>query len=142
MSNIYLKVTFEKNWRSQNFDFLGLKNCHQVSFWGAPIHTDIIKFSNFFLQLKNQRSGSKTLCGFSNILILSPCILFNKNINFYKNETESKMGNPTHSFREMNLVLQLIYESQIKSKTVMSWISRKKKEDIFWCYKRSSFCVE
>ena len=25
MSNIYLKVTIEKNWCSQNFDFLGLK---------------------------------------------------------------------------------------------------------------------
>ena len=25
MSNIHLKVTIEKNWRSQNFDFLSLK---------------------------------------------------------------------------------------------------------------------
>ena len=32
-----------------------------------------------------------------------------------------------HSFRETNLVAQLIEESQIKSKTVMSWCSRKKK---------------
>ena len=32
-----------------------------------------------------------------------------------------------HSFRETNLVPQLIEESQIKSKTVMSWSSRKKK---------------
>ena len=31
-----------------------------------------------------------------------------KNINFNKNETESKLGNSTHSFRETNLVLQLI----------------------------------
>ena len=31
-----------------------------------------------------------------------------------------------HSFRETNLVPQLIEESQIKSKTVMSWSSRKK----------------
>ena len=38
----------------------------------------------------------------------SPCILLNKNINFNKNKTESKMENPTHSFRETNLVLQLI----------------------------------
>ena len=36
------------------------------------------------------------------------CILLNKNINFNKNEMESKMGNPTHSFREANLVFQLI----------------------------------
>ena len=26
MSNIYLKITTEKNWRSQNFDFLCLEN--------------------------------------------------------------------------------------------------------------------
>ena len=47
MSNIYLKVTIEKKWRAQNFDFLGLKIRLQVSFWGAPTHADIIEFSNF-----------------------------------------------------------------------------------------------
>ena len=57
----------------------------------------------------------------------SPCILLNKNINLNKNEAESKMENPTHSFRETSLVLQLIRESQIKSKSVMSWSLRKKK---------------
>ena len=61
----------------------------------------------------------------------SSCILLNKNINFNKNETESKMENPTQAFREMNLVLQLKKESQIKSKTMMSWSSRKKREGIF-----------
>ena len=54
----------------------------------------------------------------------SPCILLNESTNFNKNETKSKMENPTHT-----LVLQL--ESQIKSKTVMSWSSLKKKGDIF-----------
>ena len=45
MSNIYLKVTIEKNWCSQNFDFLSLKSLSKiVSFWGAPIHEDIIEF--------------------------------------------------------------------------------------------------
>ena len=58
--------------------------------------------------------------------------MFNKNTNFNKNETESKMENPPHSFWEMNLVLQLIWESQIKSKTVMSWSSWKKKEGILF----------
>ena len=38
----------------------------------------------------------------------SPCILLNKKINFNKNEAESKMENPTHSFKETNLVLQLM----------------------------------
>ena len=43
-----------------------------------------------------------------------------KNINFDNTGTESKMGNPTQSFRDMNLVLQLIQKKQIKSKTVMT----------------------
>ena len=30
-------------------------------------------------------------------------LIVEQNINFDKNETESKMENPTHSFREMNL---------------------------------------
>ena len=64
MSNIYLKVTIEKNWRSQNFDILGLNISHQVSFWGAPTHADITEFSNFLLQLKNERSGNKTVWRF------------------------------------------------------------------------------
>ena len=29
-------------------------------------------------------------------------------MNFNKNETESKMENPKHNFREMNFVLQLL----------------------------------
>ena len=88
------------------------------------------------------RSGSKTVCGASIILVLkrnydflkwkSPCILLNKNIGFNKNETESKLENLTHSFRETNFVLQLIQESKIKSKTVVSWSLQKKKEGIFW----------
>ena len=48
-------------------------------------------------------------------------------INSDKNETEWKMENPTHAFREMKLVLQLIQESQIRSETVMSWSLQKKK---------------
>ena len=74
----------------------------------------------------------------------SPSILLKKNINFHKNETESKMENPTHSFREKNLVLQLIYKSQIKSKNVMSWSSRRIKEGIFftvYLYERNFFKI-
>ena len=50
----------------------------------------------------------------------SSWILFNKNVNSNKNETELKMENPTHSFRETNLVLELLLELQIKNKTVVS----------------------
>ena len=45
--------------------------------------------------------------------IKEPMPLLKKNINFNKKETESKMENPTHSFRETNLVLQRIQEPQI-----------------------------
>ena len=38
----------------------------------------------------------------------SSCFLLNKNINFDKNEMESKMENPIHSFRKMNHVFQLV----------------------------------
>ena len=41
------------------------------------------------------------------------------------------MENPKHTFRETNFVLQLMQESQIKSKTVLRWNSPKKKEGIF-----------
>ena len=38
----------------------------------------------------------------------SLCIFLNKNINFNKSETESKMEYPTHSFGETNLMLEPI----------------------------------
>ena len=44
MSNIYLKVTIEKNWRSENFDFVGLKTFLPGQIWGVPNHADIIEF--------------------------------------------------------------------------------------------------
>ena len=37
-----------------------------------------------------------------------PYFLLNKNINFNKNETELGMQNLTQSFREINLVYQLV----------------------------------
>ena len=76
MSYIYSKVPIEKNLHSQNFDFLSLKICHQVSFWGAPTHVDITEFFNFSLPLENQMAGSKTVCVFSNILILKRIMTF------------------------------------------------------------------
>ena len=56
-----------------------------------------------------------------------PCFLSIKNINFHKNETDSRMENPLHSLREMNHVLHVVWELQIP----MSWNSRKKKQCIF-----------
>ena len=69
MSNIYLKVTIDENCRSQNFNFLRLKN-----FLGT--HVDIIELQKFLLQLKNQRTGSKTVCDFSITLVLKGIMMF------------------------------------------------------------------
>ena len=101
---------------SQNFNFLGLKHFAPGQFWGAPSHGHIIEFYTFLLQLKNHASWSKTRCVFSIILILRgvifflkskrPSILLTKNVNFNKNERESKMENPTQGFREKGFVLQ------------------------------------
>ena len=70
MTNIYLKDAIEKNWRSQNFFFLNLENLTTGQFWGTPTHVGSIELQNFLLQLKDQRSESKTVCGFSIVLIL------------------------------------------------------------------------
>ena len=63
------KLAIEKKWPSQNFDFLRF----WVSFWRAPTHA---YHSTFSLQLKNQRSRGRTMCGFSIILILKGIMTF------------------------------------------------------------------
>ena len=76
ISNIYLKITIEKNWCSKNFDFLNLKNLSPVQVLGSS------KWRRYHRILKLLKSKS-------------PCILLIKNINFNKNKTGSKMKNPT-----------------------------------------------
>ena len=61
MSNINLKITVEKNWSFQTFNFSSYKNCLQVNFWRIPIQVDIIHFLNFLFQFKNLRYRSKSI---------------------------------------------------------------------------------
>ena len=60
--------------RSQNFDFLGLKNLSPGQFWGALTHADNIEFLKVLVA--NQASGSKTVCDFFVILILKGFMTF------------------------------------------------------------------
>ena len=76
MSNIYVKVTIEKNRPTQNFNFLSLKVPLRVSFWGAPTHADKTELLIFLLELKNQRSRSRNVCVFSIIFILKGILMF------------------------------------------------------------------
>ena len=61
--------------------------------------TDVLKvrFTNF------KKFATRSVFG---ELQLTQILL--KNINFNKSKTESKMENPTHSFREKSLLLELI----------------------------------
>ena len=43
MPNVYLTVTIEKSWLSQNFDFRNLKDLLPSQFWGVPTQADIIE---------------------------------------------------------------------------------------------------
>ena len=117
MSNIHLKVTIEKNRSSQNCVILSLKICLWVSFRELQLTQISLNFKTFFCNLKIKGLRAELCVIFyyfsfeRNYDILkskSLCILFNKNINFDKNKTESKMENPTHSFKETNLMLQFI----------------------------------
>ena len=49
--NTYLKITIEEKWPTKNFDFISLKSLSPGQFLGAPTEAEIIKLSNFFLQL-------------------------------------------------------------------------------------------
>ena len=134
MSNIYLKVTVET---FSKFPFSGFKKFVTRSVFGELQFTQIsLNFKSSCCSLKIRVLEAKLCVAFlffnfeMNCDVLkskSLCILLKKNWKFNKNETESKMKNSTYSFRETNLVLQLISESQIKCKTVMSWSSWKEK---------------
>ena len=115
ISNIYLKVTidtFSKLWFS-GFKKFVTRSVLGSSNWGrywiskllvATYKLDVIweqncEWLSYYFHFERSYEVLKSK---------RPCILWNKNINFNKNKIKSKMENPTHSFREMNFVLQLI----------------------------------
>ena len=77
MSNIYLKVTIEKKWRTQIFNFVSLKGSSPALFLGeAPTHADIIEILNFLLQLTSSGLWAKVFGGFFIIFILKEIMMF------------------------------------------------------------------
>ena len=74
MSNIYLKVTTEKNWRFQNVDFLSLKNLSSGQFLGSSNSHGYHKI--FKLLVATQRSEVWEQNRFSIILILKEIMTF------------------------------------------------------------------
>ena len=74
MSNMYLKVTIEKNWRSEKLVFLNWKNLKKLKseVWGQKCVWLFFyfNFENYYDVLKPK----------------SACVFLNKFINFNKNE--------------------------------------------------------
>ena len=111
MSNIYLKITIEKNWLSRNFVSRSVFGEHQLMQISQNFKTSccnlkirdlgtkqcVEKF--FYFNFERNYDGFK---------LKRPYILLTKNINFNKNEIESKMENSTHSFWDEPYVLRLI----------------------------------
>ena len=65
MSNIYLKVTIEeKNWRFQNFDFLGLKNLPPGQFRELQLAKISLNFKTSCWNLKIRRLETKLCVAF------------------------------------------------------------------------------
>ena len=91
MPNIHLKVNIET---FSKLRFSGLKKFVTRSVFGELRLTQLISlnFKTSCCNLKIKGLGTK-LCQKSK----RPCILLNKNINFNKNETESKIKNPAHT---------------------------------------------
>ena len=114
----YLLKSYEKNWRSQNSDFLCLTSLSPGQFLGnsnSRIYHWILKHLVATEKLEVWERTCMCLFYYFNfekscgvLKSKSPSILSKENIDFNKNETESKMQNPTHSLRETNVVLQLI----------------------------------
>ena len=65
MSNIYLKVSIEKNWSSQNFDVLSLKNLPPSKFFGELQLMQIsLNFKTSCCNLKIRGLGAKLCVAF------------------------------------------------------------------------------
>ena len=63
MSNVYLKVVINKNWLSQDLDFLILRNFSSGRFRGSPTHISL-KFRTSWCNLKKRGLGVKACVAF------------------------------------------------------------------------------
>ena len=108
MPNIYLKVTIEEKWRTQ---------------------TSILKVWKLHLQVG---SGSKTLFGFSIFYFERSCnVLKSRSRWFFLNKNIIKNWKSHIVLATWIMCFSSYRNCECKSKTVMSWSSRKKKECIF-----------
>ena len=134
MSDIYLKVTIEKNWDSQNFS--KLKKFVPKSVFGELQLTQISL--NFKTSCRNLLSevweqNCVWLFYYFNFERNSkiPCILLNKNINFIKNEKESKWEIPHTVFERQTLCISSYKNHKLKVKLWRVGACKRKQRESF-----------
>ena len=139
MSKIYSKLTIEKNWRSQNFDFLSLKNLSPDLLLGSS------NSGRYHWILKLLATTWKSEVWKQNCVWLSYYFNFERNCLFKvkesmhfveqkykpKNKTESKMENPYTVLERRTLCFSSYRNCKLKVK--VWWVGareRKKKASL------------
>ena len=127
MSSNCLKVTIEKNWCSQNFDFVSLKNLSPDQF---------LESSNFHRYFERNYHVLKSKSAF---------ILLEKNINFKKNETKSKWKIPHTVLERQTLTLCFSSYNNHKLKVELQWVgapdSKKRKFFVPFILSEGNACI-
>ena len=135
MSNTYLKIPNEKNFRSENFDFLSLKNLSAGHFLWNP-NSRRYHWNLLFCYFNCERNYEYDVLKSKNLWFL-----LNKNINLIKTRQTRKWKVPNPLVRDEPCASAHIrIANQIKS--VMSWSSREKEEcnfDTVYFVKRKCF---
>ena len=122
MSNIYLKVTIKKNWHSQNFDFLSLKNLSPDQYLGSSNPRKyhwVLKFLVVTEKLEVWEQNCVWLFYYFNFKRhygFKVKESMNKYINFNEKEAKLKMENLTHSFRKKTLCFRSYKMNKLKVK--------------------------
>ena len=85
MSSIYLKVTIEKHWCPQNFDFISLENLSPRRFFGSSNSRRYHEILKLLIPTQKSESASKIiLISEGNIMFLDKNINFNKTKRYWK----------------------------------------------------------
>ena len=111
----------EKNWHSQNMDFLSLKKLLNFSYcWKSEVWKQNCMQLFYFSFEKNYVLKSR-----------SPCILLNKNVNFNQNKQNRKWKIPHSVLERRSLCLSICKNHKFKVKLWWVGACERKKRAIF-----------
>ena len=133
MSNIYLKVTTEKNWRFQIFNFQGLSpgqllgssnscRCHWILKLPPEVWEENCKWVCYYFNFEKN---------YDNLKSKSPCIWQNKNLNFKKTKWNQKWKIPHTPLQRWTLSFSSYKNHKLKVKLWWVWVCTIKKRAFF-----------